>query len=206
MKNTVYDIVLLPENRLAELAIATSQTLASLGTHFTLQKDTYVPHLSLYMVRISQEQLPQVIACLQHMAAQYAPVQAIATSYNVGKGFGAGYIDPQYEKTAELIALQAHVLQAVEPLRNGHLPGHEQKLQNASAVKKQNLETYGYDAIGELFRPHMTLTRFTREIALPQHLLPPVSEFSGMFNAVGIYEMGQNGTCVRIVHKEPFAA
>jgi Protein of unknown function (DUF1045) len=202
MQNTVYDIVLLPENRLAELAIGTSQTLASLGTHFTLQKDTYVPHLSLYMVRISQEQLPQVIACLQHMAARSALVHATATSYNVGKGFGAGYIDPQYEKTAQLTALQAQVLQLVEPLRSGHLPGHEQKLQNASGVKKQNLETYGYDAIGELFRPHMTLTRFTREIALPVDLLPQVVEFSGTFNAVGLYEMGQHGTCV----KQVFAA
>lgn len=130
MKNKVYDMVLLPEKQLAELAIATSQKLASLGAHFTLQ---------------------------------------------------------------------AHVLQAVQTLRAGNLPGYEQKLRNASGVKKDNLTAYGYDAIGELFRPHITLTRLTNTTELPADLLPPVAEFSGTFTALALYEMGQNGTCVKQV-------
>jgi hypothetical protein len=43
----------------------------------------------------------------------------------------------------------------------------------------------------------MTFTRFTNGKAIDVSNLPKPDEFSGSFIKLGLFEMGDNGTCVR---------
>jgi len=61
---------------------------------------------------------------------------------------------------------------------------------------RANLERYGYDEIGRLFRPHIAFTRFLqRDLRIDLGTLPSPLAFSGEFSHLGLYEMGEHGTC-----------
>ena len=86
----------------------------------------------------------------------------------------------------------------INPLKAGMRESDIAKMQDAKAIKLENLQKFGYPAIGELFRPHMTLTRLKEHNPKVLNLLPKdISTFNGTFDRVGLFEMGSNGTCVR---------
>lgn len=71
------------------------------------------------------------------------------------------------------------------------------KMADATGLKLENLQKYGYPAVGELFRPHITLTKFPAETEPDLTSLPDPTIFTGHFTKIGLFEMGENGTCVR---------
>jgi hypothetical protein len=195
MNSIPCDIVLLPAPELAAKAVVASQQLQSQGTHFTLAPAGPFPHASLYMTQLQTDRLAAVQKLLAAIAAS-TPVQSlVATSYYQSKG----YLDPNYQRTPELDTLQMAVVHAINPVRQGAMRENDKaRLTDATGLAKENLETYGYVNVGELFRPHLTLTRFLDETPVDTAaLLPAATEFSGQFTRLGLFEMGTNGTCVR---------
>ena len=80
------------------------------------------------------------------------------------------------------------------------------KMQDAEGLKLENLQKYGYPAIGDLFRPHITLTRLEEHNPKVLDLLPQdISTFSGVFDRLGLFEMGENGTCIRKIAEFPLS-
>jgi 2'-5' RNA ligase len=71
------------------------------------------------------------------------------------------------------------------------------KMQDATGVMLENFKKYGYPAAGTLFRPHITLTRLKDHKPEITELLSDVRTFDGTFDRVGLFEMGDNGTCIR---------
>lgn len=69
MQTMPCDIVLLPENSLAERAIAASQSLEQYGTLFTLKNGEYYPHASLYMFQLAVVDVDRVEAVIKKLAA-----------------------------------------------------------------------------------------------------------------------------------------
>ena len=57
--------------------------------------------------------------------------------------------------------------------------------------------THQNRSVGEMFAPHLTITRFTDRKDIDLTTLPNVSELSATFSKIGIFEMGENGTCIR---------
>lgn len=63
---------------------------------------------------------------------------------------------------------------------------------------------YGYPAVGDLFRPHMTLTRLKEHNPKVFEPLPQdVDAFSGIFDRLGLFEIGENGTYIRKIAEFP---
>jgi len=89
------------------------------------------------------------------------------------------------------------VISAINPIRDGLRENDKARLMSATGELRENLEKYGYRGVGELFRPHMTFTRFANGRAIDVSSLPDSHEFSGEFLTLGLFEMGDNGTCVR---------
>lgn len=187
------DIVLLPEPDIAAKAIAVSQRL---GTQFdalyTLKDGAYFPHMSLYMTQLKLDGLDNVKALLAAIAKQ-APV----FSLNCTRYYQAhGYIDAE---PATLTALQMAVIDAINPIRDGLREKDKARMLTETGKVRESLEKYGYRGVGELFRPHVTLTRFADEtiIDVTNASLPQTDAFTGRFTRLGLFEMGDNGTCVR---------
>ena len=187
------NLVLLPEPALAERAMQLSQRLAHHGTYFTLKHGEYFPHLSLYMTQLKIDDLPRVSALLEEIAAQNQRLTLSASDYNQSFGF----IDVAYARTTALDSLQASVIETINPIRDGMRQRDKARLQTAKGLTLHNLQTYGYSYVGELFRPHITITRLTRDGEISTEGLPLVASFSGAFPKLGLFEMGDHGTCVR---------
>jgi hypothetical protein len=89
------------------------------------------------------------------------------------------------------------VLDALNPVRDGMREKDKTRMMEATGVVRQNLEQYGYRGIGDLFRPHITLSRLEIENDDSLESLGNLTAYDGVFPKIGLFEMGDNGTCVR---------
>jgi 2'-5' RNA ligase len=187
------DIVILPSPAISALAIKVSSGLHQFGTLSVLEEGKIFPHASLYMCQLKTADLPKVESILTGIAARHSLKILEAAEYAQENR----YIDIEYMRIQDLDQLQEQVLEFINPVRDGLRPQDEARLKTAKGQDLENLKKYGYRGVGEAFRPHLTLARFVLEQELDTSTLPQVSEFSGSFTHLGLFEMGPNGTCVR---------
>lgn len=193
MKSIPCNIVILPSETLAQRAVNISEQLRPNGVLFTLQAGVCFPHASLYMTQLKVSDLDRAGRALAEVAERFTALDLEATHYHQEQGF----IDIEFARSQALDDLQAAVVQAINPIRDGMREKDKARMVNATGLAKENFEKYGYPNIGKLFRPHITLTRFIDSTPKNGLKLPPVSEFNGLFAKIGLFEMGDNGTCVR---------
>lgn len=191
----MYDVVLLPEPALASKAIETSQSLGQLGAYFTLKLGEYFPHTSLYMLQLDDQGLERAKHIVERVASSTRRLTLEAQGYM----FGEGYVGVDYLRTADTDNLQAQVIETLNPLRDGMFEADRQRMEAAAGVELENYQKYGYKHVGELFRPHITLSRLVKPQPDVVEFLPDYSQFNGTFDRLGIYEMSDHGTCVRKV-------
>lgn len=192
------DIVLLPSHEQAGLAASASQQLASQGSLFTLDNEHFFAHSSLYMFQMDIDNQTDCIEALRQLAEQTEAQQLVQDGYFYqDSGHGKGYVDIAFKRNAAVDALQRRVVEIFNSLRAGMRESDKAKMTDATGLKLENLQKYGYPAIGELFRPHITLTKFPVEIEPNLTGLPDPSIYAGKFTRIGLFEMGTNGTCIR---------
>ncbi len=186
------NIVLLPDSRITEMAIKASQDLEKFGTLFTLKIGSFYPHISIYRLQLPETDFEKARSLLESIAKSRQVFNLRAENYNQGER----YWDVEYQKPDTLAQLQIKAVSIFEALREGLRENDRIRLATATGLVKENLEKYGDRAIGQLYRPHLTLTRFVDKPPLSlDEASPAVSEFSGEFPELGLFEMGENGTC-----------
>ncbi len=173
-----YDIVLIPSRPTEDRVIGLSQDLAKHDTYFTLKDGSFYPHLSLYMLTINDDQLSTVSQTLERIATSQEAIHLYSNRYRQHHGFiGVGY-----EKTTDIEKLQETIITAVTPYRSGE-------------------DTY--DLVGELFEPHVTITRFKDHNEFETSELPLPDSFETDFYSLALFELGKHGTCIRKVVEYP---
>ena len=198
------DIVLLPAQDQAELAVQASQLLSPQGSLFTLNNRDFYAHASLYMFQMDIENQQECIAALRKLAGQTAAQHLEQDGYFYqDSGHGKGYVDVAFKRNGTVDSLQEQVIAVFNGLRAGMRESDKVKMADATGLKFENLQKYGYPAAGDLFRPHITLTKFPVEITPDLSKLPSPEAFSGKFDRLGLFEMGQNGTCIRKIAEFP---
>jgi hypothetical protein len=193
MDSKPYDIVLLPENSIANLACEVSDSLKPHGVLFTLKEGEFYPHMSLYMVQLKASSLDDVKQQLVRLASENNVFKLNAFEYHQEWG----YIDVEYSNIPNAADLQMRVVKAINPLRDGLRVKDQVRLETAEGLEFQNILDFGYRSIGELFSPHITLTRFESEEPVSTDELPKIKDFDATFTKLAIFEMGDNGTCVK---------
>lgn len=187
------DIVILPTDELTQKAISLSEQLAQHDTLFTLKDGEYYSHASLYMAQLKVDDLDRVKSILSGIANSTPQLSLTATRYDQAEG----YIDVEYARTEAIDRLQMAVVEAINPIRDGMRIKDKARMLTTIGKVRENLDKYGYRGVGELFRPHISLTRFADGQPIDTAALPEPAEFSGAFIKLGLFEMGDNGTCVR---------
>lgn len=201
---TVYDVVLLPPEAVANTSVATSRQLEKDGTKFTLNDSDALAHLSLFMANFTPENLARAQNELAEIAAKTPALPLTAAAYT--HDLEQGMFEITYQGTPDATTLQTAIVTALAPLRNGIREKDPvgrtlaDYVPTTSGELRTNFDTYGYDEIGSFFRPHITFTRFTRyDHTTDVTALPQVETFSAPFTTLALCEMGGNGTCSRIV-------
>jgi hypothetical protein len=203
-KRLVLDVVLMPPADVARRSIQMSTTLAPYGTEFVLDDVTLFGHLSMYMGGFEPAAVPRAVGVLTELAAATPPLELTAERYL--QDVEQGMIEVAYRKTPAVTDLQERIIAGFNPLRTGLRHADPvgrvlaEWLPATTGETRSNLDSYGYDEIGGLFRPHVTFTRFRRrDLLVDLASLPPLEQFSGTFGRLGLYEMGEHGTCTRRV-------
>lgn len=187
------DVVLLPSDELAENAIKASVLLEPYGSLFTLELGKYFPHASLFMLQLRQADIAQVQELLGDIAKEFQSLQLKAERFYQAQC----YVDVEYGKNEQLIQMQQSVVNTLNPIRDGMREKDKARMAEATGLALANFQKYGYKYVGELFRPHITFTRFNEEQPDAEKVLPLITSFDGSFTKIGFFEMGDNGTCVR---------
>lgn len=200
MNSKAYDIVLVPEKRLSDEAIKLSQKLKAYGTHFTLDNNSFFPHVSLYMLQLNNDNLDEVARILEKIAGGSVVIEATTNRYH----YENEYVDIEYVRTKEFSELQDRIIKKLNPVRDGLRDIDEKRLESVGGEEKENIQKYGYRSVGNQFHPHLTFTRFSSDQQDVLQILPSQTIFNGKYEAIGLYEMGDNGTCVREVKQWNF--
>lgn len=193
MNSLPCDVVILPNDELANKAILASQKLAPFGGLFTLEIGRYFPHVSLYMLQLKEDDLENVKSLLAEIASKTSALNLKVSNYEQKEA----YVDVEYARNEQTDRLQQQVVAMLNPIRDGMLEKDKARMLEATGLALENFQNYGYKNVGELFRPHITFTRFGNEQPTAQELLPELATFNGTFTKLGLFEMGDNGTCVR---------
>ncbi|HEY4482601.1 MAG TPA: hypothetical protein VI953_00295 [Candidatus Paceibacterota bacterium] len=190
-----YDVVLIPSDAIAAKSVALSETLAARGSYFTLDNANYFPHISLYMLQLDSSGLDKTREVLPQIAEETQKVEGVVTDYK----YINNYLEVDYAISPEFAFLQEQVVAKLNPLRSGLRDKEKARLTTSTGRERENILQYGYRWIGDLFNPHISFARFkdNQESCLVD--LPPKETFAGKFSAIGIYEMGDHGTCAKEV-------
>lgn len=195
MNSKPCNVVLLPSVSLADLAIRVSNSVKSDTALFTLEDGAYYPHISMYMLELKVEVYNGVKSVLEQLSASFSAFNLTANKYDQKMGF----LDAEYKVSTELARLQNNIIGALNPLRNGMREKDKQRMQQADGIKREYFELYGYANVKQLFRPHITLTRFDNDEPYDTTSLPEISKFNGVYDRLAFFESGNNGTCTKLI-------
>lgn len=71
---------------------------------------------------------------------------------------------------------------------------------NSTPLQKKNILQYGYRSVGQSYTPHLTFTR-VRNPQRKVRLATPPQKFSFTASKIGLFYLGQHGTCRKEVMK-----
>ncbi len=197
MNSKPFDVALIPDSKIIAESVSLSNSLKKLGSLFSLDEQNYFSHVSVYMLQLNDEGLRKTINSLSELSKTTTSIKGIAKDYN----YIDGYLDIEYKKTKELSELQENIILALNPLRDGLREKDKQRLAKADELTKENILKFGFRSVGDQFFPHITFARFISDQSDILGKLPSKRLFEGMFTKLGLFEMGDNGTCIKLVKK-----
>lgn len=191
-----YDVVILPPPEIAEQAIALSQALATVGSFFVLDGVALHPHLSLYHVPLDISALTAVTEALGTVAARVAPFTLRQATYYPDQGIWVGV---RYVAEKTILDLHTSIIEAVKGYRVIEDDvRYKARWSELSREERKNLEECGWAHAYARYSPHLTFTKLkTPRADVLAHL--PQREFSFVVDHIGLCELGENGTCIRLV-------
>ena len=183
-------IVLYPTKKLSERADKKHQDLQAQGSFATT--GNYDAHLSLYLLQLDTNNIEEVEDILKKFASSNRVVSLSAK----GVRQGGGWVDVEYTRNDIIDDIQLNVIKNINPLRSGLREKDKKTIGTATSSQLENLQKWGYRNTGDEFTPHVTLARFNdKDIQVKIDI--NLQEFDDQFTSIGMFEMGDYGTCVR---------
>jgi 2'-5' RNA ligase len=199
-KTTLLNICILPEGDTAEQCVELSKRLASPDTLFTLDGVTKFPHMTVYMARFPSDSVANVEGALSEVLKNMLPIECHHSGYFLT---GGNYVEVSYEKTSDFMSLHENILDAVKDLRaTPGEPVEESYFAPYTSQQKKNTEETGYDLAHELFRPHVTLTRYRAGGApaeVPESVTASGMDLTFSAKKIGLYLADENGAVYELV-------
>jgi 2'-5' RNA ligase len=196
MKSKSFNIVIYPPKDIATKAIKMSKTFKKKGGSFVLDGTNYFPHITIYMTEFPLKNISKVKKLLKQLVSEIKPFQITASDYRQNKD---GYIDVNYKKTNNIKELQKKVIKLLNPLREGLLrPKDKERMEKFSKSHQKNIKLYGYRGVGTEFYPHLTFTKLEQ---FNKSALSKIRKknFSFKVNRIGLFYLGEYGTCRKLI-------
>lgn len=193
-----YNIVIIPTPAVNHDAEFVSEFIAGKQeTCFVLDHATQFPHISLYHVYLDEASVKEVADAVQRIAKSFAPFTVQSTGYHTVKG---EWIDASYVLDEPLFKLHRACLEGIAPFRVRQKDVvMREDWSDSSPARQENLELYGWSEARDLFRPHLTLARLKGKVDEDFLEIFPEKNFSFEVCKIGLYELGEHGTCRKLL-------
>lgn len=190
------NVAVIPSAETAGEIEALSEELSNRGALFKIDGRTKHAHLTLYMARFSADRISDVKNRLGRTVDELEPVSMNHTGYFVTNG---RYYEASYERNDELMRMHEAVIGALSDARySPGAPVVESYFGDYNDQQRKNAEELGYDLAGELYRPHITITRFG---VLPEIADLPRSgrDLSFAASRLGLFVADENGAATHLI-------
>jgi hypothetical protein len=188
--STIINVCVIPDESARAMCVALSQSLKNDNTLFVLGGDKFA-HITAYMARFADMDIDKVVNGVEAALQSATPFRCEHTGYFMTQG---RYLEASYRKSAGFVALHEALIARVADYRlNPGDPYEEGYFTPYTAEQQQNAKETGYDLARNLYRPHVTLTRY-REGGMPE-AFPAFSEAKLSFDLdkVCVYKADDNG-------------
>ena len=172
--------------------------------YFTLGKERCYAHITLYSPEYPESAKEAVIAIVGRIADRFPPVHCSITRADSREGF----IGLAAELTPEIRMLHTELVVSLNPLREGRVREKfaADDLGKFTGEEVKNIEIYGRPSVLSLYHPHLTIVRLrdeqrAKDVAATLDVM--LNDFS--VNTLALYEMGEHGTCQRLIQHFPLA-
>jgi 2'-5' RNA ligase len=189
-ESTLLNVCMLPADKVALQCITISKGFSEDSVRFTLGNGLF-PHATLYMARFNNADIEKIAEAFKSIVQTIKPVALQHSGYYLTEG---DYLEVSYQRSPELLALHDQIIQGLKnyrayidnPPRESYYGPYNQKQQ-------ENVRETGYDLAYDLYRPHITLTRY-KEGALPVEF-PAFEKASLSFTLpkIALYKADENG-------------
>lgn len=152
--------------------------------------------MTLYMARFRCSELDRVRRAFQELDGSLRQHAVQHTGYFLTAD---GYYEISYARTATLLAAQEIVTKSVGAFRfSPGRPVREAYFGRYSRQQRLNAREWGYDLAGQLYRPHVTLTRFPGG-AVRETLPVAAGDLSFIAARIGLFEADRLGAARRLL-------
>lgn len=189
--SVIINVCVIPAIQVGEQCVKLSQSLKSDGTMFVLDGEKKFAHMTVFMARFATSQIPVILSAVESALKDVAPFPCQQTGYFMTAG---RYAEVSYDKSPAFMALHELLIASLKDYRIN--PGHpfeEGYFTPYTDKQQQNAKETGYDLAHDLFRPHITLTRY-KEGQVPDALADfgPI-ELSFPLSKICVYKADDNG-------------
>lgn len=194
-----FDIVILPSEEISDYAIKLSRELAQYGTKWTLGKQSYIPHISLYHIAVKPKKFYAFVSEIQNTIRNFSPgyLKTTVTEPNLLMFDKPAWIQKLYLKIIKNTLKYSDLDYRTDDYWSlSHFPKRMRRV-GARFIKK-----YGTPMVGPNFRPHVTLASFSGNA--PKLKIKKTKDFRFKPDHIYVCELGPSHSCQRIVQKISF--
>lgn len=189
LETTLLNVAIVPPTPTATEVERLSAALRAHGGLFRIDGRQKLAHLTLYMARFANSNIEAAMAATATFAKEHRACALDHTGYHQTQG---NYYEVSYARSEGVLRLHQSAADSLLPLR--YSPGRplvEDFFAPYSTGQRAQAERSGYDLAGDLYRPHITITRFAEP---PAHALPsPGIDLSFSATTVGLFRADNLG-------------
>lgn len=192
---SVFNVAVVPPESICGEVASLSRQATALGGLFEVDNSARRPHLTLYMSRMSYNQLGTLLKRVKEVISRHRPIHLRHTGYLLTS---SNYYEVSYANNSALMSLHNGLVEALHDLRYSPTrPIREEFFGDYSLEQRNNVRLWGYDLVGSLYRPHVTITKFSEP---PNRPLPEGRHrLSFRASVVGVFTADQNGSARHLV-------
>jgi len=190
--STLINVCIIPNETVSNECIQLSQSLKSEGTMFVLDGKTKFAHMTVYMARFANNEINNVISSVSKSLENAKSFECKHIGYFMTKG---RYFEVSYQKSKEFMHLHEKIIKNAKDLRiNPHNPFEEGYFTPYTIEQQENAKETGYDLAHNLYRPHITLTRYKENMIPEKQPELKLTDLSFILHKICVYKANDDGT------------
>jgi hypothetical protein len=189
--SVIINVCVIPVAGVGDRCVELSQDLKSEGTAFVLDGKSKFAHMTVFMARFASSEIANVLEATKKALSSIRGFSCEHTGYFMTAG---RYLEASYRKSEAFMGLHEALIAGLSALRiNPGEPFEEGYFTPYTAEQQNNAAETGYDLAHNLYRPHVTLTRYKEEMVPEVFPAFAAAKLSFQLSKVCVYKADDNG-------------